>query len=70
MTIHHHQMPDRGLERQPTRPRTTPQSYSRQAMSNTIRRSRSESESNAVLIALSIMTCVSAFLLVYGGWRF
>jgi hypothetical protein len=39
-------------------------------MSNVIRQSRVGTENNAVLVALSIITCVVAFLVVYGGGSF
>ncbi len=54
---------------QMTHPHAAPRRYSRQAASNTIRHSPSESE-YAVMLSLSLVTCVVAFLLVYSGWKF
>jgi hypothetical protein len=35
-----------------------------------INQTRGDADSNAVAITLSIITCVVAFLAVYGGWSF
>jgi hypothetical protein len=39
-------------------------------MSQAISESRVDTESNAILIGLSVITCIAAFVLVYGGWSF
>jgi hypothetical protein len=35
-----------------------------------VHQDRIDSESNAVLVLLSAVTCAAAFLVVYGGWGF
>lgn len=47
--------------------RSAPRCYSRQATSDVIHQARTDTQSNAVL-ALSVVTFVAAFLVVYGGW--
>jgi hypothetical protein len=39
-------------------------------MSKVASESRIDRESNAILIGLSLITCVATFLMVYGGWSF
>lgn len=65
-----HYVAQRGVGYQDTCPRPAPRCYSRRPMSNVIRQSRVGTENNAVLVALSIITCVVAFLVVYGGGSF
>ena len=47
-------------------PPRAPRCYSRCAVSQ----SSPDTENNAVLIALSIVTCIATFLVVYGNWSF
>ena len=61
---------DRGLEHRDTFRRAVPRCYSRPGMSKAISESRMDMESKAILIGLSIVTCVTAFVIVYGGWSF
>ena len=65
-----HYTSDRGLEHRDTFRRPAPRCYSRPGMSKAISESRMDRESNAILIGLSIVTCVTAFVIVYGGWSF
>ena len=52
------------------RPRPVPRCYVGRAPSKVVSRTHSDADGNAVIITLSIITCVAAFLLVYGGWSF
>jgi hypothetical protein len=65
-----HDNPETGLERQHIQPRPAPRCYSRQAMSQAIQEPRTRADANAILIALSVVTCAVAFLLASGGWSF
>jgi hypothetical protein len=56
---------DRGVFRRPI-----PRCYSRPGVSKVISESRVDMESHLVLIGLSVITCVAAFLVVSGGWIF
>jgi hypothetical protein len=37
-------------------------------MSKAVSEPRIDRESNAILIGLSAITCIAAFVVVYGGW--
>ncbi len=50
--------------------RPAPRCYSRQPFCQAIQPSREEADSGSIVIALSITTCVAAFLVVSGGWSF
>jgi hypothetical protein len=65
-----HYTSDTGLEHRDTFRRPAPRCYSRPGMSKAISESGNDRESNAILIGLSITTCVAAFVIVYGGWSF
>ena len=52
------------------RPRPAPRCYSRQPIAHAIRQSRVEADASAVVIALSIITCIVGFLVIPGGWSF
>jgi hypothetical protein len=39
-------------------------------MSRAVSESLIDRESSVVLIGLSVITCVAAFMVVYGGWSF
>jgi hypothetical protein len=45
-----------------------PLCYSRRTTSEVIDQARIETQSNAVLAVLSVVTCAATFLAVYGGW--
>ena len=62
-------IPDRNSQHLHVRARSAPLCYSRQATSDVIHQARIDTQSNAVL-ALSVVTFVAAFLVVYGGWGF
>ena len=64
-----HYSSDRDLH-QGVHTRPGPRCYSRPGMSQAISESRVDTESNAILIGLSVITCIAAFILVYGGWSF
>jgi hypothetical protein len=53
-----HYSSDRGVEHHDTFRRAVPRCYSRPGMSKAISESRIDRESNAILIGLSVITCV------------
>ena len=61
---------DRGVEHRDAFRRRGPRCYSRPGMSRAVSESLIDRESNVVLIGLSVITCVAAFMVVYGGWSF
>ena len=52
------------------RPRPAPRCYTQRATSKAISETPGDADSNAVVITLSMITCVAAFLVVYGSWSF
>ena len=65
-----HYYSDRDVEHRDTFRRPVPKCYSRAGMSKAVSESRIDRESNAILIGLSVITCVATFVVVYGGWSF
>ena len=61
-------MPYRTFEHLRVRPRTAPLCYSRQVTSDGIDQARTDAQSSTVLTVLSVVTCATTFLVVYGGW--
>jgi hypothetical protein len=68
MPDNHHS--DRGVQHRDAFRRPVPKCYSRPGIPNAISESGIDGEGNAILIGLSITTCVAAFVIVYGGWSF
>ena len=69
MPSNHHSS-DRSVDHRGAFQRAVPRCYSRPGMSKAISESRIDRESHAILIGLSIITCVAAFVIVYRGWSF
>jgi hypothetical protein len=65
-----HYTHDKAWEHLQTGGRPAPQCYSRHPQSKAIGQSGADVEGNMLLLALSIVTCAAAFLVVYGGWSF
>jgi hypothetical protein len=61
---------DRGVEYRDMFRRPIPRCYLRPEVSQRISESRVDIESNVVLIGLSLITCVAAFLVLSGGLIF
>ncbi len=70
LTDHHD--PDRRFE--PAGWRPPPRCYARPAVSEAVEASRSEAEASmhtlALGVLLSVISCISVFLLVQSGWSF
>jgi hypothetical protein len=62
--------PDRGVEYRDAFRRSVPKCYSRAEVLKAASESPIDRESNAVLIGLSVITCVATFVVGYGGWGF
>ena len=61
---------DTGVEHRDTLRRPVPKCYSRPGISKAVSESRIDRESTAILIGLSVITCIAAFAARYGGWSF
>jgi hypothetical protein len=59
-----------GLQHRDNFRRPVPRCYSRSRMAKAISESRIDTESNVVLVGLSVVTCIATFVVVYGGWGF
>jgi hypothetical protein len=57
------------LDHDIARPRAVPRCYMRAAQSEAVL-SRIDTESIALVLALGVISCVAAFLIVNGGWSF
>jgi hypothetical protein len=60
----------KGFEHFQSRARPAPRRHPRQAMSKAVSPPATGMEGNAVVMALGVVTCIAAFLAVYGGWSF
>lgn len=69
MPSNHHSS-DRGVEHRGVFRRPVPRCYSRPGMSKAISERRIDWESNTILLGLSVVTCIAAFVAAYGGWSF
>jgi hypothetical protein len=58
------------VERHGTLRRPVPKCYSRPGISKAVSEPQIDWGNNAILIALSIITCIAALVVVCGGWRF
>ena len=65
-----HYYSDRGVDHRDTFRRPAPKCYSRAGMSKAVSEPRIDRESNAILIGLSVITFIAAFVVVYDGWSF
>jgi hypothetical protein len=61
---------DKGVEQRDTFRRPAPKCYSRAGISKAVSESRIDRESNAILIGLSVITGIAAFVVVYARWSF
>jgi hypothetical protein len=61
-----HRIPDDRFEQLRIGARKAPLCYSRQAKSQAIEQARVDAQFSVALIMLSLLTCVAAFMAVYG----